>query len=85
MNENIIMVEEITETAEEMNKPCANSRFGFVKWIAAGTAVVAGVVVFLKKTEEKREHRTIEKLKKKGYVIYMSDEVEVVDAEVEEA
>lgn len=85
MNEELTMQEtEITDEVEiyETEK----SGGGFLKVLGVGTAVVAGVVAALcYKNRDKIEAKRIEKLRKKGYVIYKAEEVECVEAvEVQE-
>lgn len=61
--------------------------------IGAGVVAVAGVAAFVYKNRAKFEEKKIERLRKKGYVIYKEDEVAEVreidddfeDEDVEEA
>lgn len=49
--------------------------------VGLGALAVAGIAAVAYKGRGKLEERRIEKLRKKGYVIYKEDEVEVRDAE----
>lgn len=72
------------EAMEDYESECSGGGLG--KLLGAGLIAgiaAAGVVVY-KKFQPKLEARKIEKLRKKGYVIYKEDECEVRELEVEE-
>lgn len=80
-NENELQEIEATEDYES-----ERSGGGFGKLLGAGliAGIVAAGVVAYKKVQPKLESRKVEKLRKKGYVIYKEDECEVRELEVEE-
>lgn len=86
MENNEIMEIEEVETAEEVEveETTENSSKRNFKKLLIGAAIVgvAGAIVY--KNRAKFEKRRIEKLRKKGYVIYAPDEVEAVEAETVE-
>lgn len=89
MNEEMMtMVEEIENneaTELEVYEEPVQSGNGIVGKIAVGVGLaVAGAAAFVwHKTKDKREAKTIRKLEKKGYVIYKTQNEEVIEAEAE--
>lgn len=84
--ENEIMEITEVETVEEMEDNEVSENSGKKKFgkLLIGAAVVGVVGAILYKNRAKFEERKIEKLRKKGYVIYKADEVETSDAETVE-
>lgn len=84
MNENMNTFDEIKDTEEVAVEVCESleeTSNGIAGKLAVGAVLVGlGVAAVLYKTRDWREARKIEKLRKKGYVIYMP-EPEVEDAE----
>lgn len=77
MNEEMKTFEEIENTEEVViyEDPETSNGGCFGKLLLAAVAVGTTVAVVLHKTKDKREAKKIEKLRKKGYVIYTPDEV----------
>ena len=87
MEDNIMEMEamETTENAE-MQEPIEESGNGIVGKVVGTVltaAALSGGVLWWLKGKEKREAKKIEKLRKKGYVIYKPEEVEEVEEVVE--
>lgn len=72
---------ENTEVIEDYESECTGGGLG--KLVAGiGVVAVAGLAAFAYKNKAKLEERKIERLRKKGYVIYRAEEVaEVRDVE----
>lgn len=85
-----LMVQDNTDIVEDYElEECSGGGLG--KLLIGGLVLGAGAIgaFVYKKVQPKLEERKIEKLKKKGYVIYKAEEVEAivqvdVDDEVEE-
>lgn len=72
--EEIRNFEEVTNETMEVAQEAVNSGNGVLGYILGGL-VVAGVTAFVAhKTKDKLEAKKIEKLRKKGYVIYKAEE-----------
>lgn len=73
------------EVVENIEAP-VNSGNGIMGAVAAGVgiAVVGAVGAFVYKNRDQFEAREIEKLKKKGYVIYKEEELESEPEPIEE-
>ena len=85
-NELMTMEQEITfDEAEDYGTECSGGGKGK---LLVGAAVVAGVTaiggIVYHKCKGKLEERRINKLRKKGYVIFKEDECEVRQAEEED-
>lgn len=84
MEENITFEEVKNEELEEVtSEEPEESLDGFIGKIICGSAIaLAGIGALLYKNRAKLEERKIEKLRKKGYVIYKADETEECVSEV---
>lgn len=69
--EEIRNYEEVTEQAMEMAQEANPSGKGVIGFVAGAVVLVGGAaVLYARKTKDKREAKQVEKLRKKGYVIY---------------
>lgn len=73
MNNNEVMIEETNDTCENSD----TQNYGLIGKILVGVIglTVAGAGALAYKNRDRLEKRRIEKLKKKGYVVYKSDDM----------
>lgn len=73
MNNNEVMIEETVDACENSN----SQNYGLIGKILVGVIglTVAGAGALAYKNRDRLEKRRIEKLKKKGYVVYKSDDM----------
>ena len=73
MNNNEVMIEETIDVCENPD----NQNYGLIGKILVGVIglTVAGAGALAYKNRDRLEKRRIEKLKKKGYVVYKSDDM----------
>lgn len=73
MNNNEVMIEETVDACENSN----TQNYGLIGKILVGVIglTVAGAGALAYKNRDRLEKRRIEKLKKKGYVVYKSDDM----------
>lgn len=70
MNEENILMENVTSEVDEIDNPSTSSKGGALgKIVIASSIAVAGIAAFLYNTRNKREAKNIDKLRKKGYTI----------------
>lgn len=80
--EEIRNYEEVTEQAMEMAQEVEPSGKGVIGFVAGAAVLVGGaVVLYAHKTKDKREAKQVEKLRKKGYVIYEPEVEEPISEE----
>lgn len=79
MNENEVKELELetTEVCEDYEPECAGGGFGKLA-AGIGFVAVAGLTAVVIKNKKKLEERKIERLRKKGYVIYRTEEVKEI-------
>ena len=73
INNNEVMIEETVDACENSN----TQNYGLIGKILVGVIglTVAGAGALAYKNRDRLEKRRIEKLKKKGYVVYKSDDM----------
>ena len=87
MEKDILTTEEMTQEieVEDYETECSGGKLG--KAVGVGLILAlggAGVALFKKKIGPKLEAAKVEGLRKKGYVIYKEDEVEIHEVEVDD-
>lgn len=90
-NKDILTQEELAQEIEmeDYDYECAGGGLGKIM-LAVGALGIAALGGIIYKNKDKIEARKVEKLRKKGYVIYKEDEVQAIvqvddETEVEEA
>lgn len=88
MNEEIMVINEEIEDAEVMDiieEPEVTSNGNLGKLVVGAAIVgVGAVAAIIYKNRDKFEQKKIAKLRKKGYVVVTPEELDAMDAEIEE-
>lgn len=86
MNDEMSIYEEneVEEVYEDDDYESKGSGLSFGKIALIGTAIAATAAAVIYKNRDKIEARRIKKLRKKGYVVYRTEEDELIDACISE-